>query len=327
MIWIDTRWQGRHGIGRYAREVTERLTVPWHPLALDGSPASPISALARVPKGLIYSPGYNGFLRAQRQVLTVHDLIHLETPWPERAKYVAYYNAVVKPIVKRSGVVLTVSETSRDAIRDWLGDDRVEVVNAGLGSSPAFRSNVAPADASDPYLMYVGNLRAHKNLGVVLDALRFVPEARLRMLIPSAEHDEARGQFAERGISDRIELLSGLSDGELAAQYRGAAATVMPSKIEGFGLPPLESLMTGTPVIFWRGCTAVAETVGDRGWAIDRADEAEGWAQAIREALSSPVRVGPPTRAYDWDATAGMIDTVLRQVIEERPHRRSRGSL
>lgn len=310
-IWVDTRWEGLHGIGRYAREVCTRLTVPWRSLGLEGSPASPTGALAQVPSGLVYSPGYNAFRRAERQVLTLHDLIHLETPWPGRAKYLAYYNAVVKPVVKRSGVVITVSETSRRAVAAWLDDSSVEIVNAGLGSSPAFRLEVIPAEARDPYLMYAGNLREHKNIAVVLDAMTRVPSSRMRMLIPRSEHDEARRLFAARELSDRVELLAGLSDDELASHYRGAAATVMPSTLEGFGLPALESVMTGTPVLYWHGCAAVAETVGTRGQAIEDAHDAEQWADAIEDALAKPQRIDPPPRAYDWHATAAVVNETL----------------
>lgn len=310
-IWVDTRWEGLHGIGRYAREVCSRLTVPWRSLELDGSPASPSGALAKTPPGLVYSPGYNGFLRAERQVLTVHDLIHLETPWPGRAKYLAYYNAVVKPVVKRTGVVITVSETSRRAITGWLRDPSVEIVNAGIGTSPAFHVGVQPSPSDEPYLMYVGNLRAHKNVVVVLDAMTRVPSSHLRMLIPAREHSDAQRLFAARGLTDRVMLLSGIDDDALASHYRGAAATVMPSTLEGFGLPALESIMTGTPVLYWQGCAAVAETVGRRGHAVKRAYNFEEWSALIDDALTEPQRVDPPTGAYEWDVTAAAIDEVL----------------
>lgn len=314
-LWVDTRWEGRHGIGRYAREVCSRLTVSSRPLRLSGSPASPVGALAKMPTGLVYSPGYNAFLRAERQILTIHDLIHLQTPWPGRAKYLAYYNAVAKPVVKRAGVVITVSETSRNAIEAWLNDPSVEIVNAGLGSSPAFREDVPSTNPTDPYLMYVGNLREHKNVRVVLDAIVRVPEARLRMRIPTAEHAQARTLFNARAISNRVSLLPELSDDELASQYRGAAATVMPSILEGFGLPALESVMTGTPVIFWNGCAAVAETARGRGWGVSKAHDVGSWAEAIAEALEHPRRVVPPT-AHDWGDTARCVDAVLERSVK-----------
>ncbi|MBP2437036.1 glycosyltransferase family 4 protein [Microbacterium amylolyticum] len=312
--WIDTRWDGQHGIGRYAREIYPRLTVESSPLPVRGATASGLNAIKRVPKGLIYSPGYAAFARAERQVMTIHDLIHLQTPWPQRAKYLAFYNAVARPVIRRAGVVFTVSETSRRAIAAWLKDPSVEIINAGLGSSDAFRTDVEAAPADDPYVMYVGNLRAHKNLRTVLRALKHLPGAHLRALIPAGEHDEAHAICDRLRITDRVQLLAGLSDDDLARQYRGASATVMPSVVEGFGLPPLESIMTGTPVIFWEGCSAVAETVGDDGWAIEDSQDAVEWADRIEDAVNAHRRVMPQTRTYDWDATAATIDGVLKRL-------------
>ncbi|HIY65697.1 MAG TPA: glycosyltransferase family 4 protein [Candidatus Agrococcus pullicola] len=310
-LWVDTRWEGRHGIGRYAREVCSRLAMPWKELDVTGSPASPLGAIAPVPRGLIYSPGYNAFLRAERQVLTIHDLIHFQTSWPQRAKYRAFYDLVIKPVVKRAGVVITVSETSRRAISEWLRDDSVEIVNAGIGVSPAFHADVIAASAPESYVMYVGNMRPHKNLSVVLDALMHVPGLRLRALLPPREHHEAHNAFRARGIDDRVDLLTDLTDDELAAQYRGAAATVMPSLIEGFGLPALESLAVGTPIIYWVGCAAVAETVGHNGTAVTGAKSTTEWADALNSALVHPRKVSGLDKAYSWDVTADVVNSTL----------------
>ncbi|MGW9112860.1 glycosyltransferase family 4 protein [Microbacterium sp. NPDC055683] len=313
-IAIDTRWDGIAGIQRYSREVLPRLRTPWVSLGFDGDHLAPLDSLRRVPDvDLVYSPGYNAFVRARRQLLTLHDLIQLESDWPGRAKFLAYYRFAVRPVVRRTGVVLTVSETSKRAVEEWLGDDSVRVVNAGIGCSDAFRADIAPAETPDPYVIYVGNLRFHKNLVTVLDALARVPDARLRALLPAAEHDEARRLFAERGIAERVDLLPRLDDDALAREYRGAAATVMPSTLEGFGLPALESVMTGTPVLYWRGCAAVAETADGRGTAVEGAHDVEAWAAAIRSSLASPTRVAPPTTGYDWDATARIIDATLAE--------------
>lgn len=315
-LWIDRRWSGQHGIGRYAAEVYSRLSVQGETLPVSASTASGGSAFARVPKGLVYSPGYGAFVRAERQILTIHDLIHLQTPWPGRAKYAAYYNAIARPVIRRSGVVLTVSETSRQAIADWLRDPSVEIVNAGIGASTAFHVDVVPAEADKPYFMYVGNLREHKNLRTVIRALKHTPDISLRALIPASEHTAALEYAREHRVADQLVLFAGISDDELARQYRGAVATVMPSVLEGFGLPPLESVMTGTPVIFWSGCAAVAETVEDRGWTVNDAHESREWAERMIEAEHRRQRVTPPTRRYDWSHTAKIIDSVLRKNIE-----------
>src|SRR4051794_23961987 len=80
MIVVDGRWDGAHGIGRYAREVLLRLDTPWRPLRMSGRPASSLDPLRprRLRRGdLLYSPGYNPACLVPRQVITIHDLIHL----------------------------------------------------------------------------------------------------------------------------------------------------------------------------------------------------------------------------------------------------------
>lgn len=312
---VDDRYRGAHGIGRYASEVLPRLRPAWQSLGLSGNPHSPFDAFQRLSSladdSLVYSPGYGALVRAPRQILTVHDLIHLRMPWPGRAKFEAYYRGPVRRTVRKAGVVLTVSQTSARAIRDWVRDDSVEVIDAGNGCSDAFRVD-GPADASaDPYVVFVGNVRRHKNLDVVLRALVLATGVRLRAVVPQSEIPDAAAQAAALGVESRVELLHGIDDARLAALYRGAAATVMPSTIEGFGLPALESVACGVPVIFWRGCEAVAEIVGDRGWALESWQDAEEWADALTATATSRRRVAPPADAHDWDRTAGIISGVL----------------
>jgi glycosyltransferase involved in cell wall biosynthesis len=265
---------------------------------------------------VVYSPGYNALLRVRNQVLTLHDLIHLQTNWPGRAKYLAYYNGPVRRVVRRTGVVLTDSEASVASIRDWLRDDSVEVVNAGVGCSAEF-SPVGPTYSTNrQYLVYVGNLRAHKNLDVVLQALRLVPDLTLYAVVPESEASEAAQRINAVSLSGRVKLLHNLQDAQVAGLYRGAVATVMPSLLEGFGLPPLESVCCGTPVVFWRGCEPVAETVDDRGYGVDSAHDPEEWASAILAALHENRRVEPPEPgAYSWDRTAAVVSEILRKAL------------
>ena len=318
-LFVDDRYRGEHGIGRYAREVLARLRPEAQPLALDGSPYSPVDAFRSLPKldatDLVYSPGYGALARAPRQIVTIHDLIQLRSPWPGRAKFIAYYAGPVRHVVRKTGVVLTVSETSARDIRAWVRDDAVRVVNAGNGCSAAFHPDGPPAVAGDPYLMYVGNTRHHKNLGVVLRALATVPDARLRAVVPEPEIATARERAEVAGVAERVDWLSGVDDDQLAELYRGASATVMPSTDEGFGLPALESIACGVPVIHWRGCESVAEIVGDRGWALDDAHDAHAWGEAMASALSSRRRVTPPTGRYNWDRTAAIISDELERAL------------
>ena len=318
-LYVDDRYRGAHGIGRYASEVVPRLSVEWMPLGLDGSPHTPLDAFRSLSglerNALVYSPGYGALVRAPRQILTVHDLIQLQVPWPGRAKFLAYYAGPVRRTIRKAGVVLTVSETSAQVVRAWLRDDAVEVVNAGNGCSDAFRAEGAAASASDPYVLFVGNLRAHKNLDVVLRALAEAPGIGLRAVIPEREMTAAEALAAVRGVAARVEWLHGIDDERLAELYRGAAATVMPSTIEGFGLPALESIACAVPVVFWSGCAAVAEIVGDRGWAMDAAQDAAEWAAVLTAAASTRRRVSPPAGAHDWSRVAATVSATLARAL------------
>lgn len=319
-IGVDRRWAGTHGIGRYSAEVISRLTVDWGPLDVVGNPADPREAL-RVPHlvgdgapDIIYSPGYNAFIRTKaKQVVTVHDLIHLRASWPGRVKYVAYYDGFLRSVIKRSNTVLTVSDTSARAIRRWLRDDEVTIVNTGNGCSRAFAPR-GPKHVEDiPYVLYVGNLRAHKN---VMPALAGLARTNgLRAILVTGDRERARQLVGRLGIASKVRVDSSLDDSDLATYYRGAAATLMPSRLEGFGLPALESLACGTPVIYWQGCDSVREIVGSNGWAVESSADPRQWACALNAA--STLSVSLDFRARSWDDVAGRVSAVLERCLRD----------
>lgn len=317
-LLVDDRYRGAHGIGRYSGEVLSRLRPEWSPLALDGSPHSPLDSLRSLRKvertDTVYSPGYGALLRAPRQILTLHDLIQLRSPGLARWKFEAYYAGPVRQVVRRAGVVLTVSETSANELRRWLRDDSVEIVNAGNGCSAAFYPDDAIQASADPYICFVGNARVHKNLDVLLRALEQTTDVRLRAVVPVSEVATLRARAEALGVAERVQWIHGVGDDELAELYRGAVATAVPSTLEGFGLPALESVCCGVPVIYWRDCEAVAEIVGERGWAVATASDAREWAAALQEAATTRRRVAPPT-GYDWSRTARIVSETLERTM------------
>lgn len=317
MIVADARWQGRHGIGRYATEVLSRLDVEWSPIGSERSPASPLSALDRpvtvngARGDLFYSPGYGGLLdRSVPQIVTVHDLIHLQTPWPGRAKYLAYYNGFLRPLIRRNRVVITVSETSRRAIAEWIDDDRVDIVNAGNGCSSAFTAE-GPVHVEDfPYFLYVGNLKPHKNVPTILRALALVPDAHVIAVVNDTEG--LHGLASVIGVDNRVHLLSKIDDEALASYYRGATATLMPSLLEGFGLPALESISSGTPVIYWQGCRSVMEIVGENGIPVEEATDPGSWAKALLK--KNNILKNGISHHQSWDTVAREVTNLLLKI-------------
>ena len=315
MIVVDDRWTGQNGIGRYAKELLPRITTPLTSIEHTGSPSSPTDFLLKkvsvegVTPHAIYSPGYNGFLRNIPQTITVLDLIHLESPGS--AKYRPYYDLFLKPLLKRNGHVLTISETSKSHIERWINSSAVTVINAGIGSSPAFTLAGERHQADRPYFLYVGNLRSHQNVDSIVRAIALVPDADL--VIVTSDRPAARELAAAHGVSDRVRVFSDLGDVELARLYRGARATLQPSLIEGFGLPALESALCGTPVIFFYGCESVREICAGGGIAVTKATDAGEWADAMRSIAEGQIYPSGAITAddYSWGRVAATVSRTL----------------
>ncbi len=309
-LLIDTRWRGNHGIGRYARELIPRIPLPWTPLERPGSPTSPRALLLPArsrAQTVIYSPGYNASPSRTPQVVTIHDLIHLRE---HKAFYDAYYSLILRPAVRRAGLVFTDSAASASEIDDWVRDRNVQIVNAGVGCSQVFLDSEVKPRSSSSSLLFVGNLKYHKNVDVVLKALRLLPDVTLTAVVSDQAGFAAKA--SEYGVSRQIHTKTGLSDEQLLALYRDSVATVVPSTIEGFGLPALESIAAGTPVIHWRGCMSVAEIVADNGRCAESAESPEEWAQLITDELREPTPIDRSQLArYRWDHVA---DTVTQHL-------------
>lgn len=316
-LWIDRRYTGHHGISRYASEVLGRLTTTGITLPVESSPTSPrgmIDSGWSVPQGddLIYSPGFGTGRSTARQLLTIHDLIHLRGKGMKAAAQRLYYEKAVKPAIQKCGHVLTVSRTSADALADWLDDDTVQIHNLGNGCSDSFTTEGPTRQSDPPYLLYVGNSKPHKNAEVLFRALRLLDE--FELIVVSSDRAEFTRFALENGVIDRVTVLSGVDDERLASYYRGAIALLFPSLIEGFGLPALESIRCGTPVIFFAGCESVAEIVGDCGLAVQDHSSATEFAASIRVANNISWSRDRSWPQFDWSKVAAGVDSVLTQV-------------
>lgn len=327
-LWIDTRWDEMGGIGRFARESRARLRPGWYELR-GGKPSSPIDTMnvqrARLSaRDLVFSPGYNAGITRARQLLTLHDLMHLTTE--RSATKAAYYELVVKPTVRATGVVLTVSETSKSLISEWLGDSLVDIVVVGNGISaafsPAIRSTVRK---HENMLLYVGNVKPHKNFPAALSCLSHLDGWSLTVVTSTPV--SAVQQAESYGLRSRVRILSGLSDEELAREYARATVVLLPSFEEGFGFPAVEATAVGTPVLYWERATAVKEVVGGIAVPVADASDGEGWADGVRCAASAPDFV--PTLAYAnwrarfrWDAVAKRVADAI-DALSYRPRYRS----
>ncbi len=329
MIHYDPRWSGPHGIGRFADEVIARLpdarplSFRVRRLSLLDPVATALAAL-RLREGVYFTPGFNPPLRsAVPVVFCIHDLIHLRFPAESTPVRRAYYHLVVAPAARRAARILTGSEFSRREILEWTGlpGERVVVVSDGVAA--AFVPDGPRHAPGYPYFLYVGRREPHKNLAGLLAAFA---ASRCRVdagLLLTGEPDGATVALARRlGIAERIAFAGALDDTQLAAHYRGAIALTMPSFYEGFGLPMVEAMACGTPVLA-SNVTALPEVAGEgNALLVDPARE-----EAIREALDelasrsdlrSELRKRGLARAarFSWPAVAKEVARQLKMRAE-----------
>lgn len=316
-VWLDNRWQGAHGIGRYSSEVLQRLSVG---SPIRGRVARPTSLRGMALSGtwqlrsrdLLYSPGFAPLGTTARQLLTVHDLIHLQSS--NGRLLGTFYERVLLPIIRRCGHVITVSETSRLALEEWIGDSSIRVHNAGNGCSEAFVREGPVDNHLRDYLLFVGNLRPHKNLGVLMDAMRaYSGDLSLVLVLPPSDASEVARGLGE--LAKRVVVTSGIPDDQLARLYRGARALLFPSLVEGFGLPALEAQRCGCPVVYASTCHSAREICATAGLQVDTPSEPEAWLDAIHSLEGGAPLSVADTAPYEWAAVASRIDDAIRLAV------------
>ncbi|MDQ7842943.1 MAG: glycosyltransferase family 1 protein [Armatimonadota bacterium] len=328
-VLVDARWLGPHGIGRFAAELLARF--PRVDLLRNGlRPNNPVDSLVlswvlrRRRSGVFFSPGYNSPLDSPVPfVFTIHDLIHIRFPEEITATKKAYYWTFVRPAVRRAACVLTVSEFSRREIHDWAGDDSARVVVVPPAASAAFTPEGERREPGYPYLLYVGNRKPHKNLKRCFQAIAQASLPHEMRLVMSGTADAVTAAEARRaGIAERLVFAGWVDDAGLATWYRGAVALVIPSLYEGFGLPALEAMASGTAVVA-SGTTALPEVVGDAAVMVDPFDVssiAAGIERVVHDPdLRDELRRRGLTRAalFDWNRTARRVWEILSRAGEE----------
>ena len=208
--------------------------------------------------------------RSVKNVVTIHDCIYEQFD-TGLAKLV--HLGQKRHALKRAAAVICVSEhTRQDLFRyyPWLDPERVRVVHNGVAYE-FFVSADAPAGgstgegAAEPYFLYVGGRGIHKNFAAALHLLasRTAKQLNLSLVVVGAQLSPEENRLASQlGVTHRIAVRGGVDVSELAGLYSGAYFFLFPSLYEGFGIPPLEAMAAGCPVI----CTnaaALPEVVGD----------------------------------------------------------------
>lgn len=281
--------------------------------------ASACKAFDQASKGLIFTPLPEAPLyRNCRYVATAHDTIPLRFPGGTRLLYL-YFKHYVPRVLGQAEHVICNSKTTAADIMSAYGIPAKQITPIYLGyNEAAFRPlAIAPQN----YFLYVGLHSPHKNLIRLIQAFSQLERNDTELWIAGLGHrhytTQLKACIAELGLGDRVRFLGYVPDADLPVLINQALAFVFPSLWEGFGLPILEAMACGTPVIS-SNCASMAEVAGDAALLIDPY-QPQALAQAmnrivqddsLREDLHS--RGLERVKSFSWSKTGAITAEVLR---------------
>ena len=271
-------------------------------------------------------------------VVTIHDCVNLTFPQyaPSRVAHVAA-RLRMWSAAHRSSRILTVSESSkRDILRFFrVPESKVSIIANAIdqryGSPPPPDEVQRVRERFQLYgefLLYAGNIRPHKNLDRLIEAFHRLRESprfeHLRLLIIGDEiskYPTLRRAVHRYKLHKHVRFFGFVPESTLAVLYRLATAFVFPSLYEGFGLPPLEAMASGTPVVT-SNVSALPEVVGDAAILIDPYD-AGAIAQGLRQALTDEdlratlvARGLERAKAFSWETSVRRVREIYGEVAD-----------
>lgn len=290
---------------------------------------------ARLGLDLLHCPVALAPVRSRVPVaITVHDVMALEHPEWFTAANRLQQRMVLGPAARHAAVVLTPSEFSRQRAIEWLGlePERVRVTPWGVDEvfSPGPRSEDALArlGVHGRYLLTVGALRPRKNLEGALAAFEALRSHDDLELVVAGGRGWDDAELLERlggsPAAGRIRLTGRVSDEDLADLYRGTECFLFPSRYEGFGLPPLEAMACGAPVVS-SDRSSMPEVVGGAALLVPP-DDIAGWSSAVEDVLASPERRAELAERgrrraalFTWERCARATVEAYRFALEHGP--------
>ena len=306
------------------------VDVPWYSLAEQRVMPREI-AMAKVD--FMHFPHWNvPIFSSTPFIVTIHDLILLEDPSSAHAttrnafvhgvKYAAF-RVVLENAIHRSRHIIAVSEYTKNSILKHfrIKPQKVSVVHNGVlrpkeGKDVVLRN----LGVVEPYILAVGNRYPHKNLEALVEA--FAPvftKHKSASLVLAGKHDVFTDRLMRQvqwlGLPEHaVRLVSSPSDEELGALYRHASLLAFPSKIEGFGIPPLEAMHVGTPVMA-SNASCMPEILGNAAVLTEPDDESK-MTRIMLQALETPAALKPYVTRGLERVTQFKWETAAKQTLE-----------
>ncbi|MDA0185151.1 glycosyltransferase family 4 protein [Solirubrobacter phytolaccae] len=262
-------------------------------------------------------------------VMTVHDLLWLRMPQHFTPAVRAYHRMSV-PAVRAAGRILADSDATRADVIELLGVPEERVVTAPLAADPRFAPREADRDLlrarfgiERRYVLAVATREPRKNLNALLDAFERLA-ARVDdcdlVLVGGKGWSSAELERTLEATDDRVKVCGFVSEDELVALYAGATCFAFPSLAEGFGLPVLEAMACGTPVVS-SNTTSMPEVTGDAALLVDPTD-VEALAAALERLMTEPVLANGLARrgleraaTFSWERCAAETVAAYRQLV------------
>ena len=327
-IAIDARWL-RGGIGTYTEHLLEGFSESSNGFAFEAitrlehktiveqwcdrlrivdAPIYTLTEQIMLPHvtkevDLLHVPHYNvPLLYRGKLLVSILDVIHLTDPSYRANLAVQLY---AKPMLylaaKKAAHIVTISEYSKSQIIEHLHvpPEKITTIRCGVNGNFRCLDREEAADSvfralgiRPPYVLYVGNLKPHKNVSMLLRAFALLRERiaqPLQLILLGEDKRWAKSLFEESarlGNGDAVRFVPHVSRELLSRLYAAAVVLVLPSRVEGFGLPVLEAMASGTPVVCSRAAS-LPEVAGDAAIYFDPSDDGD-LADAIQRVLESP---------------------------------------
>lgn len=253
-------------------------------------------------------PAQRGGVRAT----VFHDLVPFHHPEWCTPRTVSMHTRKARHAAETCDVVFANSHFTAGDLVEVLGIDEARIVPAPPGLEPGFRPDGDAADLGGPAILALGTIEPRKNLARLVEAWRLLASDGIGLVIAGGEGWGDRPDLAD----PRIRRLGYVPDEEITRLYRGAAVFVFPSLFEGFGMPIVEAMACGTPVVA-SAHSSLDEACGDAAVRVDPLDP-EAIAAGVREALDRSgelvARGLAHAARFDWAATGA----VMLAALEER---------
>lgn len=326
-VYFDHRWKHNTGIGRFSSELS--ASFPFEQIPLKGQPLSLFDTLKltwiQITKieanSVIFSPGFNAPLFILRSyIFCIMDLNHLDIVENSSFFKRVYYEFIIKRAVRNCEYVLTISDHFKYRISKWAGVPPEKIINVGCGVGSSFKPKEKNRRKVEDYFLCVSNRKSHKNEERIIEAFfkAKLPD-HVQLIFTGYCSQYLFDQIANLKLEGKVRFAGSLDEDELIALYQEAIGLVFPSLYEGFGLPILEAMACGIPVLTSR-MTAIPEVAADAALYVDpynSGDIATGLVTLysntnIRDKL---IEKGlERVKLFSWEATLNKVSAVLGKV-------------